>query len=142
MGGAATLARCEPCPSREPRADGSGSTTRRGPVDGLGRHASRGLAADIAAARRVAAAVNATRRAGEPSAQAGELAALELLHEIFHLLVVKAAELVPPSRMDASTDAVEEAVGEPVLAASSTRSATSSPTSTTARRPSGSRSCC
>ncbi|HEY4189957.1 MAG TPA: hypothetical protein VGM28_06025, partial [Candidatus Limnocylindrales bacterium] len=34
-----------------------------------------GLAADIVAARKVAAAVNATRRAGEPSAQAGELAA-------------------------------------------------------------------
>ncbi len=77
--------------------------------------ASRGLAADIVAARRVAAAVNRTRRAGEPSAQAGELAAFDLLHEIFHLLVVKAAELVPDTSMTASTEAVEEVVGEPVL---------------------------
>jgi glycosidase len=77
--------------------------------------ASRALAADIVAARRVAAAVNATRRGGEPSVQAGELAAFELLHEIFHLLVVKAAELVPPAAMDVSTEAVEKTVGEPVL---------------------------
>ena len=45
--------------------------------------ATRGLAADIVAARRVVAAVNRTRRAGEPSAQAGELAAFDLLHEIY-----------------------------------------------------------
>ena len=77
--------------------------------------ATRGLAADIVAARRVVAAVNRTRRAGEPSAQAGELAAFDLLHEIFHLLVVKAAELVPDTSMTASTEAVEEVVGEPVL---------------------------
>ena len=73
------------------------------------------LAADIVAARKVTAAVNATRRAGEPSAQAGELAAFELLHEIFHLLVDKAAELVPESAMPASTEAVEDVVGEPAL---------------------------
>ena len=71
------------------------------------------LAANLPAARRVVAAINATRRAGEPSAQAGELAALELLHEIFHLLVERAAELQPPTSMDDSTDAVEAALGEP-----------------------------
>jgi glycosidase len=71
------------------------------------------LAANLPAARRVVAKVNATRRAGEPSAQAGELAALELLHEIFHLLVEKAAELQPQASMDATTDAVEQALGEP-----------------------------
>ncbi len=74
-----------------------------------------GLAVDIVAARKVAAAVNATRRAGEPSAQAGELAAFELLHEISHLLIDKAAELVPESAMPVSTDAVEDVVGEPLL---------------------------
>ena len=88
---------------------------RRDRADALAGAASRGLAADIVAARRVAAAVNRTRRAGEPSAQAGELAAFDLLHEIFHLLVVKAAELVPDTSMTASTEAVEEVVGEPVL---------------------------
>ena len=74
-----------------------------------------GLAADIVAARKVVAKVNATRRAGEPSAQAGELAAFELLHEIFHLLVIKAAELVPETAMPVTTEVVEESVGEPVL---------------------------
>src|SRR5262245_34220185 len=71
------------------------------------------LAANLPAARRVVAAINVTARAGEPSAQAGELAALELLHEIFHLLVDKAAELEPPASMDASTNAVEAALGGP-----------------------------
>ena len=73
------------------------------------------LAADIVAARKVTAAVNATRRAGEPSAQAGELAAFELLHEISHLLIDKAAQLVPESAMPVSTEAVEVVVGEPAL---------------------------
>jgi glycosidase len=73
------------------------------------------LAANLPAARRVVAAVNATRRAGEPSAQAGELAALELLHEIFHLLVKRAGELEPAATMSATTDAVEDQVGEPEL---------------------------
>ena len=69
------------------------------------------LAADIAAARRVTTAVNATRLPGEPGAQAGELAALELLHEVSHLLVAKAGELVPAAAMPASTDAVERELG-------------------------------
>src|SRR3954452_23075974 len=70
-------------------------------------------AANLPAARRLVAAVHAARPAGEPSAQAGELAALDLLHEIFHLLVEKAAELEPPVGMDPSTEAVEDALGEP-----------------------------
>jgi glycosidase len=73
------------------------------------------LAANLPAARRVTAAVNATRRPGEPSAQAGELAALELLHEIFHLLVERAGELDPAAAMSAATGAVEDRVGEPEL---------------------------
>ena len=73
------------------------------------------LAADIAAARLVANAVNATRRAGEPSIQAGELAALDLLHEIFHQLVDKVGEMEAAASMPAATGAVEEALGEPAL---------------------------
>jgi glycosidase len=74
------------------------------------------LATSIAAARRVTMAVNATRRAGEPSAQAGELAALELIHEISHLLIARAAELVPASGMDATRDTVAREVGDRPLA--------------------------
>ena len=70
------------------------------------------LAANLPAARRVVAAVNARRPPGEPSAQAGELAALELLHEIFHLLVERAAELQPAASMAQTADAVGEALGE------------------------------
>jgi hypothetical protein len=69
------------------------------------------MAANLPAARRVVAKVNATRRAGEPSAQAGELAALELLHEISHLLIERAAELQPRTSMEVTTDAVTRAVG-------------------------------
>ena len=68
-------------------------------------------AGDIALARRVTAAVNARRRAGEPSAQAGELAALDLLHEVFHLLVEKAGEIQPAAAMPVAATAVEGAVG-------------------------------
>ena len=71
------------------------------------------LAANLPAARRVVAKVNATRRAGEPSAQAGELAALELLHEISHILVERAAELQPRTSMSVTADAVTRAVGAP-----------------------------
>ena len=61
------------------------------------------------------AQVNATRRAGEPSAQAGELAALELLHEVFHLLIERAAELQPPTAMAVTAEAVRDSMGEPRL---------------------------
>jgi glycosidase len=74
----------------------------------------RRLAANIAEARRVTLAVNATRRPGEPSAQAGELAALELLHEIEHLLVARAAELVPAAAMDETGANVRRDVGAKV----------------------------
>jgi glycosidase len=84
------------------------------PPTALARPASR-LAANLPAARRVAAAVNATRRPGEPSAQAGELAALELLHEIFHLLVERAGELEPAAAMSVTTGAVADEVGVPEL---------------------------
>ena len=70
------------------------------------------LAANLPAARQVVAAINATRREGEPSAQAGELAALELLHEIFHLLVARAAELQPDAAMEATAAAVDDDLGD------------------------------
>ncbi|MEW6223099.1 MAG: alpha-amylase family glycosyl hydrolase [Chloroflexota bacterium] len=73
------------------------------------------LGADVQAARLVAQAVNATRRPGEPSIQAGELAALDLLHEIFRLLVDKAGELEAAAAMPVAADAVEQALGEPAL---------------------------
>ncbi len=69
------------------------------------------LAANLPVARRVVAKVNATRRAGEPSAQAGELAALELLHEIEQILIARAAELQPATSMVTTAEAVEQAVG-------------------------------
>ncbi len=78
--------------------------------------ARRRLAASLPAARRVVAALNASLPPGQPSAQAGELAALELLHEIFHLLVERAAELDPPAGMNAATVAVGEALGDEDLA--------------------------
>ncbi|MEI7743952.1 MAG: alpha-amylase family glycosyl hydrolase [Chloroflexota bacterium] len=71
------------------------------------------LAANLPAARRVVAAVNATLAPGEPSAQAGELAALELLHEIFHLMIERAAELVPESAMSATAGMVATDLGTP-----------------------------
>ena len=81
-----------------------------GPASGAGRSRRAG---DIAVARRVTAAVNRTRTPGQPSAQAGELAALELLHEVFHLLVAKAGELQPPASMGATAVAVAGEVGPP-----------------------------
>jgi glycosidase len=79
------------------------------------RAATARIAANLPAARRVVAALNAARAPGEPSAQAGELAALELLHEIFHLLVERAAELEPAASMGETAAAVEEHIGEPRL---------------------------
>jgi glycosidase len=73
------------------------------------------LATNLPVARKVVAQVNATRRAGEPSAQAGELAALELLHEVFHLLIERAAELQPPTAMAVTADAIRDVMGEPRL---------------------------
>ena len=84
------------------------------PTPAKARPATR-LAANLPVARTVVAQVNATRRAGEPSAQAGELAALELLHEVFHLLIERAAELEPPTAMTVTADAVRDAIGEPRL---------------------------
>ncbi len=85
------------------------------PPSGAAPAPTRRLAANIAQARKVTLAVNATRRAGEPSAQAGELAALELLHEIEHLLVARAAELVPATAMDETGANIRRDVGARTL---------------------------
>ena len=69
------------------------------------------LAANLPAARRVVARVNATRVDGEPSAHAGELAALDLLHEIEQILIERAAELQPTTSMAVTAEAVRQAVG-------------------------------
>ncbi len=92
-----------------PDADAAGVPATRG-AGAAGPRRVRG-AGDIAVARRVTAAVNATRREGEPSAQAGELAALDLLHEVFHLLIEKAGEIQPSAAMPVAAGAVETAVG-------------------------------
>jgi len=67
---------------------------------------------DLALARGLAARINAARPPGTPSAQAGELAALALLHEIFHLVIARAAELDPPAAMEPATDATVATVGK------------------------------
>ncbi len=103
---------CERCPTRAPPGSGSGSTTAAAPSAAPAAARQARLAANLPAARRVVAAINATRREGEPSAQAGELAALELLHEIFHLLVARAAELQPDAAMEATAAAVDDDLGD------------------------------
>ena len=80
-----------------------------GPAAGPAR---RRLAANLPAARRVVAALNAQLPPGAPSAQAGELAALELLHEIFHLMVERAAELDPAASMETSAVVVGDTLGD------------------------------
>ena len=98
------------------RLDAPTNGTGTGGPETAAGAARRRLAANLPAARRVVAALNATLPPGAPSAQAGELAALELLHEIFHLLVERAAELDPTAGMPASTSAVGEALGDEDLA--------------------------
>ena len=67
--------------------------------------------APIALARRIAARVNAAHPPGTPSVQAGELAALALLHEIFHLVVDAAAEQDARLEMDAASGTVRSTIG-------------------------------
>ncbi len=94
-----------------PVATAAGAPAPAGPGTGVVTPRRVRGASDIALARRVTAAVNAQRHAGEPSAQAGELAALDLLHEVFHLLVEKAGEIQPAAAMPVAAGAVETAVG-------------------------------
>ncbi len=65
---------------------------------------------DRAGVRRLAARMNEMREAGTPSAQAGEIVALGLLHEIFHLLVERYEHEVSPGTVAAAADALETAM--------------------------------
>ena len=65
---------------------------------------------DRAGVRRLAARMNAAREAGAPSAQAGEIVALGLLHEIFHLLVERYEREVSPGTVAAAAEALESAM--------------------------------
>ena len=59
---------------------------------------------DRAGVRRLAARMNETREPGSPPAQPGEIVALGLLHEIFHLLVERYEEEANGSLDGAATD--------------------------------------
>ena len=62
---------------------------------------------DRAAIRRLAARMNETREAGTPSAQAGEIVAMGLLHEIFHLVVERYDEEARSGSVAGAADALE-----------------------------------
>ena len=90
----------------------------------LGRAAagSRGdiVVTDRPAMRRLAARMNARREPGVPSAQAGDLVALGLLHEISHLLIECYESEVAPRAMDEMLRALRARMGpdaDQVLAA-------------------------
>ena len=62
---------------------------------------------DRSAVRRLTARMNATRQAGAAPAQAGEIVALGLLHEIFHLLVETYEREAQPGAIAAAAAVVE-----------------------------------
>ncbi len=76
-----------------------------------GRHGDVGLA-DGHAARVVAARMNTARPPGSPSVQAGDLAALSLLHEIAHLLVERYEATVAPEARSRAADRVRASLGK------------------------------
>ena len=65
------------------------------------------LVLDRAGVRRLAARMNAAREPGARSAQAGEIVAVGLLHEIFHLLVDRYEEDARPDAMSGAAEALE-----------------------------------
>src|SRR5690349_8462844 len=69
------------------------------------------VAADLAGIRRLAAGMNASRPAG-PSVQAGDIAALGLIHEIGHLLIERYDALRMPRAIATALADVEEAIGQ------------------------------
>ncbi|MFL5779135.1 MAG: alpha-amylase family glycosyl hydrolase [Chloroflexota bacterium] len=73
------------------------------------------VAADRAAIRRLAARIN-QRRAGPPIAQAGELTALALIHEVFHLVVERYEADVRPGAIAEAMAAVRTDLGEAAFA--------------------------
>ncbi|MBA2374357.1 MAG: hypothetical protein H0V74_09185, partial [Chloroflexi bacterium] len=65
------------------------------------------LVNDRPAVRRLAQRMNAARSPGTAPAQAGELAALGMIHEIFHLLVERYEGEVMPDAMGRALDHLE-----------------------------------
>jgi glycosidase len=68
------------------------------------------VAADLAGIRRLAAGMNASRPAG-PSVQAGDIAALGLIHEIGHLLIDRYDALRMPGAIATALAELEAALG-------------------------------
>jgi glycosidase len=62
---------------------------------------------DRSGVRRLAGRMNETREPGSPPAQAGEIVAMGLLHEIFHLLVERYEEESATGSLEEATDALE-----------------------------------
>ena len=69
------------------------------------------LVDEFAAARRLAARLNERTAAGAPSASAGEIVALGLLHEVGHLLIDRFESAVRPGAFDEALDELDERVG-------------------------------
>jgi glycosidase len=72
---------------------------------------------DLAQTRRIAARINADRIAGRapgaPTASAGDLAALGVLHEVFHYLVHRYATEVRPGALTDAAAALDRELGRP-----------------------------
>ncbi len=66
---------------------------------------------DLAGLRRLADRMNRDRSAGAPSVQAGEIAALGLLHEVGHLLIAFYEEQRRPNAMQTALTAIEGDLG-------------------------------
>ena len=69
------------------------------------------VVADIAAIRRLAARMNSTREPGSPSVGAGEIGALGLLHEIWHLLIARYEADRRPGAMAGALEDLEARLG-------------------------------
>ncbi|MCJ7710267.1 MAG: alpha-amylase family glycosyl hydrolase, partial [Chloroflexi bacterium] len=75
-----------------------------------GRRGDVGLA-DGPTSRAIAARMNAARPPGAPSVQAGDLAALSLLHELAHLLVERYEATTVPEARSRAVDSVRAQIG-------------------------------
>jgi glycosidase len=69
------------------------------------------VVADLAAMRRLAARMNLERAAGAPSVNAGEIAALGLLHEIGHVLIARYERVRRPGAMTTALADLETSLG-------------------------------
>jgi glycosidase len=73
------------------------------------------IVADVAGARRLAAAINGARAAGDapgvPNVPAGDLYALGVLHEVLHFLVARYDRRVRPGALDEIANELEQTLG-------------------------------